>query len=475
MSTEEQLQEVIDSVQESTPAIERIWSEVWDLSELSLAEVQSAAVHLRELKAAGFSITSLGTSGIPTAFIAEWKQGEGGAKVGFLPEFDALPGLSNETVPYRKPRNNGNSSGHGCGHNMLGASLTGAAIALKSVMEANGTPGTLRVYGAAAEEQEGSKVYMAREGLFNDLDACLHWHPMDVATVINMRFAAANMMKIHFYGTTAHAGAEPWKGRSALHALELCQHGINLMREHILPTARIHYIVEQGGVAPNIVADYARLYLFVRDENRDHVVEMTEWIRQVAEGAALATQTRADVNVYFGLHDLIPNAPLAERMQRHMERVGVPQWTEEEQAFAKACQREMRVPEKGMATFVVPLQPEVTLGGSSDVSDVSWLTPTIGLAMPTLPLGVSLHTWPVTACGGMSIGWKATVAATEVLALTAMDILTDADLRTAARADFEKRMEGKVYESPLPETQESPLGLPDWVKGKAEEILSNVP
>lgn len=467
-------QEVIDSVEEHAPAIERIWSEVWDLSELSLVEVQSAAVHLRELKAAGFAITSLGTAGVPTAFIAEWTQGEGGAKVGFLPEFDALPGLSNETVPYHKPRVNGNSNGHGCGHNLLGASLTGAAIAAKRVMEANGTPGTLRVYGAASEESEGSKIYMVRAGLFDDLDACLHWHPMDMAAVINMRFAAANMMKIHFYGKTAHAGAEPWKGRSALHAMELCLHGINLMREHILPTARIHYIVEEGGVAPNVVADYTRVYLFVRDESRQPVNDMTAWIREIAEGAALATQTRAEVNVYFGLHDLIPNMPLAERMQTYMQQVGVPKWTEEEQAFAKACQREMGLPEQGMATFVVPLQPETPLGGSSDVSDVSWRTPTMGIAMPSVPLGVSLHTWPVTACGGMSIGWKATLAAAQVLALTAMDILTDADLRVAARADFEKRMEGRTYVSPLPETQETPLGLPEWVAGMAAKTFAEV-
>lgn len=445
------------------PAIERICAEVWDAAEIGLEEVTSSAIHLRELEAAGFTIMSTGTAGVPTAFVAEWSQGEGGPKIGFLPEYDALPGLGNAAVPRPQPRADGKTSGHGCGHNLLGAGLTGAAIATKTAMEGQGIAGTLRVYGCAAEETEGAKIYMARAGLFNDLDACLHWHPSPLAAVINLRMAANDAVKIEFFGRSAHAGLEPWKGRSALDAMELAAHGLNLMREHLEPTARIHYVFEAGGVAPNVVPDYARLWLKVRDIDRQHVTATTAWVNQIAQGAAQATQTRAEVNLYYGVHDLLPNKPLAERMQTHLETVGIPAWSEEEQAFARECQQHMGVPEKGMAVKVMPLIDELTVGGSSDVADVSWIVPTMGISMPTVPLNVALHTWPVTACGGMSIGRQGTLAATRVLVMTALDLLTDDDLRQAVRADFDRRTEGFTYVSPLPPKQERPFGLPAWL------------
>jgi aminobenzoyl-glutamate utilization protein B len=438
------------------PAIERISAEVWELAELSLEEHESAKVHVRELEEAGFEIAT-GTAGVETAFLAERRFGDGPV-VGFLAEYDALPGLGNEAVPRQQPRGDGNTSGHGCGHNLLGAALTGAAIAAANALEAGGGSGTVRVYGCAAEEAEGAKVYMARDGLFEDVDACLHWHPWSIAGVMNMRLAAVNTVRLAFHGRTAHAGMEPWSGRSALDALELAAHAINLMREHIEPTARTHYVYEEAGEAPNVVPDYARMLLLIRDIDRAHVVATTEWVKQIAEGAALATQTRAEVDVFFGMWDLLPNTPLAERMQQHLEAVGVPAWTDDEQAFARECQANMGLPEAGLATNVVPLQPEVAIGGSSDVADVSWNTPTMGVVMPTVPLGVSMHTWAVTACGGMSIGLKAALAATDVLTRTALDVFADAELRAAARADFERRTEGVEYVSPIPEGQAGPRG-----------------
>ncbi len=458
----------------SRPVIERISDEVWHLAEVSLEEVQSAAVHMRELEAAGFTIVSQGTAGVPTAFVAEWGQGDNGPKVGFLPEYDALPGLGNAAVPRQEPRADGKTSGHGCGHNLLGAALTGAAIAVKRVMETEAIAGTLRVYGSAAEETEGAKLYMARAGLFDDLDACLHWHPAPIAAVINVRMAATNAMKIEFFGRTAHAGLEPWKGRSALDALELAAHGINLMREHVEPTARLHYIYESAGQAPNVVPDYARMWVMVRDVDRQHVVATTDWVRQLAEGVALATQTTAIVNLYVGKHDLLPNTPLAERMQALLKYVGVPAWSDEEQRFARACQQQLNLAEKGLATTIMPLMKEPSLGGSSDVADVSWITPTMGIAMPTLPLDVALHTWPVTACAGMSIGLKGALAATEVLALTALDVLTDDELRAAAWADFTKRTAGFTFVSALPPEQKHPFGLPEWLNtdGSSETLFA---
>jgi aminobenzoyl-glutamate utilization protein B len=456
MSSTVEQTDVLAALDSTRPVIERICAEVWDLAELSLEEVESAAVHTRELEAAGFTVGT-GTAGISTAFVAEKRFGDGPV-VGFLSEYDALPGLGNAAVPRKEPRADGNTSGHGCGHNMLGAALTGAAIASANVLEERGLGGTVRVYGCAAEESEGAKVYMAREGLFDDVDACLHWHPWSVAAVMNMRLAAVNTVRIAFRGKTAHAGMEPWSGRSALDGLELTAHALNLMREHVEPTARTHYIYEAAGEAPNVVPDYARMLLLLRDIDRAHVIETTEWVRQIAEGAALATQTTSEVDVFFGMHDLLPNTPLAERMQVHLERVGAPEWTDEEQAFARECQANMDVPQLGLATDVVPLQPELAIGGSSDVADVSWNTPTMGVVVPTAPLGVSMHTWPVTACGGTSIGVRGALAAAQVLGLTALDVLTDAALRDAARADFERRTEGFEYVSPIPADQAGPRG-----------------
>ncbi|MGB3328298.1 MAG: amidohydrolase, partial [Thermomicrobiales bacterium] len=378
-------EDVALAIASATPAIERICSEVWDLAEISLQETASAQVHIRELEAAGFTITSRGTSGQATAFIAEWSQGEGGARIGFLPEYDALPGLGNAATPRQEPAPNGKTSGHGCGHNLLGAGCTGAAIALKTTMEHSGTPGLVRVYGCAAEETTGAKVFMARDGLFNDLDACLAWHSAPVAAAGYTRTSAVNQIRVEFFGKSAHAGSDPWNGRSALDALELFCHGINLMREHVKPTVRMHYVVEAGGETPNVVPDYARLAMFIRDEDRAGVEATTQWARELAAGAAMGTQTRADFTVAFGLHDLLPNSALIERFYPHLQEVGVPAWTEEEQAFARACQQAFGVPEAGMVPQPLPLLPDRSNGGGSDLGDVSWNAPTLAFLYPSFP------------------------------------------------------------------------------------------
>ena len=449
---------VDQAVEQVRPAIERIAREVWQLAELSLHEVQSAQLVMEILQEHGFTITSTGTAGVPTAFIAEY--GTGTPVLGFLAEYDALPGLGNEPVPYRQPRHDQVTSGHGCGHNLLGAGCIGAAIALKNVMVEQGLPGTIRLYGCAAEETEGAKIYMAREGLFQDVDVALHWHPGSLARVTSYRSTAVDQMKIEFFGRSAHAAGGPWLGRSAVHAAELFAHGLNLMREHLEPTARIHYIYESGGMAPNVVPDYARLCLYVRDAHRQNVMATTAWVKQIAEGVALATQTKSKVQVYTGLYDLLPNSPLAQRMQGYLERIGVPTYTEEEQAFARQLQQSFGVEPKGMATETQPLTDESTLmGASTDVGDVSWNVPTMGCGMPTMPLGVAVHTWAATASHGTSIGLKGALYAARVLAWTGLDLLTDTELRQAARADFERRVRDQPYISPLPPEMKQPLGL----------------
>jgi len=457
------LYESIDqAVEQAAPAIKRIADEVWQLAELSLQEVKSAQLVMNMLQEEGFTITSKGTAGVPTAFIAEY--GSGTPILGFLAEYDALPGLGNEPVPYREPRKDQVSSGHGCGHNLLGAGCIGAAIALKRVLAEQKIPGTIRLYGCAAEETEGAKIYMAREGLFKDLDVALHWHPGPLARVSNFRSTAVDQMKIEFFGKSSHAAGGPWLGRSAVHAAELCAHGINLMREHVEPTARLHYIYESAGMAPNVVPDYARLCLYVRDCDRAHVEASTAWVKQIAEGAALATQTKAKVQVYTGLYDLLPNTPLAACMQAHLERIGLPTYTEEEQAFAREIQQNFGVEPQGMTAETQPLGDEnFAIGASTDVGDVSWNAPTMGCGMPTMPLGIAVHTWAATACHGMSIGLKGALQVARVLAWTGLDIMTDAELRQTARADFERRVSGHPYISPLSPEIKRPFGIPEWI------------
>jgi aminobenzoyl-glutamate utilization protein B len=429
-------------------AILSISREVWENAELSRQEMKSHAIHLRELEAEGFTITSRNTSGYPTAFIAEWKQGSGGPVIAYLPEYDALPGLGNAAEPRQTPGPAGVEVGHACGHNLIGAGCTGAAFALKRMMQADGTSGTIRVYGCASEESQGVKVYMVRDGLFDDVDAALAWHPAPVAATGAVRTAANNGIRIMFRGRTAHAGNSPWDGRSALDAAELFGHAVNQMREHVLPTARLHYIYEAAGVAPNVVPDFAQIWMTIRDKDRPNVTAMTKWAQQIAEGAAMATQTKAEFEVFFGVSDLLPNAVLIDAIHKHMAAVGL-DWSEEEQAFARSCQAAMGLPEKGMATKVLPVLGEITTGGGTDVGDISWIVPTVLFGWPSLPLGVSLHTWPVTACSGMSIGDKASLATAKILAGAGHDLLTNPELLAAAKADLIRRRNGTEYVSPL--------------------------
>ncbi|MFO1104694.1 MAG: amidohydrolase [Amaricoccus sp.] len=463
-------EQAVEAVQD---VILRISREVWETAELSLAEEKSHAIHLRELKQAGFAVVSTGTSGVPTAFVVEWSQGKGGPVIGYLPEYDALPGLGNAAEPRQRPGPTGIEVGHGCGHNMLGAGCTGGAIALKRMMQAAGTKGTVRVYGCAAEEVEGAKVYMARDGLFDDLDAALAWHPAPFAGAGLVRLAALNKIKVRFHGRTAHSGNSPWEGRSALKGAEMFGIGVQMMREHMLPSGRVHYIYEAAGVAPNVVPDFAEVWLVARDADRPKVDAMTAWLREIAEGAAMATQTRAEFELFFGAHDLMPNEPLARRLYRHI--LAVPAgFTDEEQAFAKACQREMGVREDGLATEPLPFLEDVSAGASSDLGDVSYQVPTGVFGWPTLPLHIGLHTWPVTACAGMSIGDKASLNTARVLAGCGFDLMTEPGLRDAAKADFRARRGGAAFVSPLPPDRKRPLGLdPRFIKTGDDELFAD--
>jgi aminobenzoyl-glutamate utilization protein B len=265
------------------------------------------------------------------------------------------------------------------------------------MMQADGTAGTIRVYGCASEESQGVKPYMVRDDLVDDVDAALAWHPAPVAATGAVRTAANDGIRVIFHGRTAHAGTTPWDGRLALDAAELFGHAVSQMHEHVRPTARLHDIFEAAGVAPTVVPDFAQGWMMIRDSDRPKVSAMTDRVRQIAEGAAMATRTQAEFDLFFGLWDLPPNDALIAEIHAQMS-AGAREWTEAEQAFARACQAEMGLPETGLATTGLPVPGQIAAGGSTNVGDISRVVPAGVFGWPSLPLGVSRHTWPVTAC-----------------------------------------------------------------------------
>jgi aminobenzoyl-glutamate utilization protein B len=436
--------------------IGRMTNTLWVYSELALKEDRSAAFLAGILEREGFRVER-GVAGMPTAFTATF--GSGAPVIGILAEYDALPGIGNDAVPRQQPRADGVTAGQGCGHNLFGAGSVGAAIALKRTMEAQKLRGTLRLYGTPAEETGIGKVYMARERLFHDLDAALEWHPSQHNAVGNTANQALNNFTIEFSGQPAHAAYDPWNGKSAVDALELFAHGINLMREHIKPTARVHYVFPSAGEAPNVVPSYARVWGFVRDVNRTSVEAHYGWIVKIAEAAALATRTTYQVTLTTGLHEYVFNRPLQEAMQKNLELVGGPTFGEAEQAFARRLQKELGLAESGIETAATPLAANVlpAEGGSTDVSDVSHITPTAGLEVATAGKDLPWHSWATAASHGIPGASKAANTAAAVIALTGVDLFLKPELVAQARADFVKRTGGRTYASPLPSGQKPPI------------------
>ena len=418
---------------------------VWKFAELGLQELQSSAYESAVLEKNGFKISDRGIGGIDTSWIATW--GSGSPVLGILVEFDALPGLGNEPVPTKAPRKDGGTNGHGCGHNLIGSGAIGAALALKAHMEREKIPGTIRVFGCPAEELGIGKNYMASAGAFKGLDACLHHHAGPVNAACNFHTPACLLLTIEWKGVTAHSGQAPWDGRSSVQAAQLFLHGVDMMREHIVPSARMHYYIADGGHAVNVVPDYAKVVFMYRGPSPDNVLKNIVWVKDIAKGAGLATQTQEKITTLAGFYDLLPNTVLAERITEHLKRHFPIKWTDEEQAFAKSVQREMGKPQDGMATTVMPTPNAPEAGGSTEVGDVSWNVPTMGSIFSSWPQHVSPHQWGCTACHGMSIGQKAVVEAAHVLAAMGLDLLTQPDLLKAAKAEFDKRTEGKPYKS----------------------------
>ncbi len=440
----------IEKAEELRPLINEIASTLWDYSETALQETRSAKFLIKKLKGAGFKIKE-GVADMPTAFVATY--GKGSPVIGILAEYDALPGVGNQAVPERQPRADGVKSGHGCGHNLFAAASVGGAIALKNALEENGIKGTLKLFGTPAEETVVGKVYMVKAGIFDGLDAVIDWHPSDENKVKNQPGRAMNNFEVEFFGQAAHGSADPWNGRSALDAVELMNYGVNMMREHVKPTARIHYVIPNAGEAPNVVPEYAKVWYYVRDINREEVQKYYNRILNIAKGAALATETTYKVNLITGVHEYLLNRPLQEAMQKNLDWVGAPEFTEEDQTFARTLQRNVGKEEKGFSNKIEPLedQPGALEGGSTDVAEVSWLVPTAGFRIATAAQDVPWHSWATTACHGTEAGRKGAQVAAKVIAATGADLFTNSDLLKEAKEFLEKATEGKPYVSPLDE------------------------
>jgi len=449
-------QKALKQVDSIEPIIEEVAIKLWEYSETALQETQSVKLLINKLREAGFSIET-NVAGMPTAFVATY--GSGTPVIGILAEYDALPGVGNQAVPERKPRADGVTSGHGCGHNIFGAASAGGAIALKILMEENNLKGTLKLFGCPAEETVVGKVYMAKAGVFNGLDAVIDWHPSTENEVRNQTGRAMNSFEVEFFGQAAHGSSDPWNGRSSLDAVELMNYGVNLMREHIKPTARIHYVIPNAGEAPNVVPEYAKVWYFVRDINRIEVQKYYERILKIAEAAALATETTHKVHLLTGVHEYLLNRPLQEALQKNLELVGAPQFTEEEQEFARSLQRSVNKEEKGFNEKIkaLPDKPGEVQGGSTDVAEVSWIVPTAGFRVTTAAEDIPWHSWATTACHGTRASRKGAVVAAKIIAATGIDLFTKPTLLKEAKEFFLEATDGKTYQSPIPANPKPPI------------------
>ena len=409
--------------------------QIWDYAEVGYKEVKSSALLQKTLGDAGFAVKA-GVADIPTAFVASY--GSGNPVIGILAEFDALPGLSQQAVPDKLPVA-GKNAGHGCGHHLFGTASVAAGIEIKKLIEAKKFTGTIRVYGCPAEEGGSGKVYMVRAGLFNVVDVVIHWLPGDENRVTLTSALANKSAKFRFHGLAAHAAMSPDKGRSALDGVESMDYMVNLMREHIPQETRIHYVITNGGKAPNVVPDFAEVYYYVRHPKKEEVVRIFDWVVRAAEGAALGTQTTMDFEVIGGTHDLLLNRSLAEVMQLNLLSVGGVTYTADEQAFAKKIQSSFtyKVAAIGEAATIKPLKEVNDAGGgSTDVGDVSYAVPTVGMTSATWVTGTPAHSWQATACGGTDIGTKGMMVAAKTMTLTAIDLFTNPALVQKAKDEF---------------------------------------
>jgi len=440
---------VIKSIQNHESALIKLSDEVWSYAETALRETKSSKALADYAEAQGFTVKR-GVAGMPTAFTAEY--GSGKPIIGIMGEFDALPGISQKAQPTKEALVPG-AGGHGCGHNLFGAGSLGAAIAIKELIAQGKLKGTIRFYGTPAEEAVGGKIYMAREGMFSDVDICLDWHP-DVEIAANMQSSQAMVdFVVEYKGKAAHAAADPWNGRSALDGLELFLDGVNMLREHVRPSVRMHYVIQSGGDVPNVVPEYSKIWMWIRDSKREGVEEVFARVKDIAKGAGLMAGVESKVTVQGGDYELLVNQKGAETLQKNIEALGPIVYTDDETAFAKKIQEVSGGKQTGLDGIIRPLKAtkEHPEGGSTDVGDVSWLVPEITALVTTAPANSPWHSWAVVACGGMSIGHKGLLFAAKSLAMTMVDLYENEQLRKDIRVEFENRKGTHVYKPYIPD------------------------
>ena len=442
------------SINKHQETFEDVALKIWDWAEVGYQEYKSSELLQSELASHGFTVTK-GVADIPTAFIAEFTNG--GPVIGILGEFDALPGLMQTSSPFKEERDDV-AAGHACGHHMFGAASAWAAVAVKEWLVRTKTKGTIRFYGTPAEEGGSGKVYMVRAGLFDDVDAVLHWHPSS-SNGANAESSNSNKSaKFRFSGISAHAAGSPDKGRSALDGVEAMNMMVNMMREHIPQESRIHYVITKGGLAPNVVPDVAEVYYYVRHPRRQKVQEIFDWVVKASEGAAMGTDTSVTHEVMHGNYSKLPNDTLQMIMHKNLVKRGGIKYSKKEQEFADEIYKTMISPgsKVGDQEKVYPYRTSHTYG-STDVGDVSWVVPQAGLRTATWVPGTAGHSWQGVAAGGTTIGMKGTKLAAQVMADTAQDIFKDPSILDDAKIEYQNRVGEDFQYVPLLGDREPPL------------------
>ena len=458
-------------VEKLEPRFHALADQVWSTPETCYGEHLSMEAHYSELIYHGFKVKQ-GIAGIPTALIAE--AGTKGPVIAFLGEYDALAGLSQQPDIFEEKPIKKNGNGHGCGHNLLGSAAMQAATSLKNWMTETGTEGIIRYYGCPAEEGGAAKTFMVREKAFEDVDIAITWHPGSLTGVVRGSSLANCRVDFMFEGRASHAAGAPHLGRSALDAIELMNVGVNYMREHMPDKARIHYaIIDGGGISPNVVQSKGRVRYVVRDENTPKMLKLLERVKKIARGAAMMTETKVKIKMLAGVSNLIYNKTLGEVMQRNLDLLGPPVFTNKERQYAKKMQSTMsyndietaylqagisEVKDQVLAESIVPPNAkEIGMSGSTDVADVSWVVPTVQLWGANYTIGTPFHSWQMTAQGKSSIAIKGMTHAAMAMAATAVDVLLDKKLREDAWLDLQKLLDQNAYVSPLLDNAKPPI------------------
>ena len=440
---------LIASVEKHKAELIKISDEIWAAAETAFEENKSAELLASYAEKQGFKVER-GVAEIPTAFVATY--GSGSPVISVLGEFDALPGISQKAVPTKDPLVQG-GNGHGCGHNLFGAGSLGAAIAIKELIEAGKIKGTIKFFGTPSEEKYFGKIWMVNAGLWDDVDVNISWHPGAVTKADVQSSLALVDFKVEFFGQAAHAAMDPWNGRSASDALELYASGINYYREHVKPTVRIHYHIQDGGQVVNVVPDYSRIWVRIRDSKRSGMMPVYERVQEMAEGAAILANVEYKISLISGIYEILVNREGGKIMQQNLELLGPITYTDEEQGFAKKIQIATQKQPVGMAGVIPPLAEtkENPGGGSTDVGDVSWNVANINLSVTTAPFGTPWHSWAVVACSGMSIGHKGMVYSSKAMSMTMLDLFENPDLVKKVKAEYVQRKGNEVYKAIIPE------------------------